>query len=56
MTCPTCKHAHPGGIGLALCLCGDCALLFGDTPRDLLAPEYRQRLEELERLTKGDNR
>jgi hypothetical protein len=47
-TCPTCGHAHPDGLGLALCLCSDCGLLFGGVPRRFLAPKYAARLIELE--------
>ena len=50
--CP-CGHVHPNGLGVGWCGCDDCDLLFSPLPRHLLAPEYRDRLEELERL-EGD--
>lgn len=44
--CPTCKHLHPGGFGLMMCLCDDCGLLWARRP-DLLAPEFASRRTEL---------
>ena len=37
--CPTDGHVHPNGIGVRICGCPDCDLLWTDIPRDLLAPE-----------------
>lgn len=44
--CP-CGHVHPGGLGAGWCTCKDCFLIWCAPPRDLLAPEYRERLAEL---------
>lgn len=48
--CPTCGHCHPNGIRASWCDCKDCVLLWTRIAREHLAPDYRVRLEELERL------
>ena len=45
--CPTDKHAHPGGVGVNICGCNDCLILFGGIAPEYLAPESRARLKEL---------
>jgi hypothetical protein len=45
--CPTCGHIHPGGLGVSMCGCGDCLLLFGGIEFDLLAPPFQERYREL---------
>jgi len=47
--CPTCGHAHPGGVGAGWCPCDDCALLWTVVPLHLLSPERRQRRDDLAR-------
>lgn len=46
--CPTCGHMHPHRMGLSLCACDDCSLLWTTIPRQHLAPEYAKRLADLE--------
>ena len=43
--CP-CGHRHPGGMGLAMCMCKDCGLLWFAEP-EYLAPAFRARYDEL---------
>lgn len=45
--CPTCKHRHPNSLGLAMCGCEDCFLIWTDIPSQYLAPEKKIRQEEL---------
>ncbi len=42
--CPTCKHMHPEGVGLFLCGCKDCFLLFGDVPFAHMGEEAQARV------------
>lgn len=52
--CPTCKHRHPNGIGVSFCLCDDCSLIWSDVPRHLLGPDYKKRLDALEKAMEKD--
>lgn len=52
-TCPSCGHLHPGGVGLSLCLCGDCYLWFGSIPRVSLSEKAAARLKELVAMKSG---
>lgn len=45
--CPTCGHMHPHRMGLAMCMCEDCALLWTSVRREHLAPEYQERYDRL---------
>ena len=45
--CPTCGDLHPNGIGVSLCACRDCWLLFSDIPLRSLSPQSLARLKEL---------
>ena len=45
--CPTCRHAHPKGLGLLVCGCRDCSILFGSVAYEWLAPPYQERYREL---------
>ena len=48
ISCPTCGHCHPMGMGLGFCLCNDCALLWSKYP-ELLSPKNQTRLQTLKR-------
>lgn len=42
MKCPTCGHVHPNGIGIAMCACDDCHLIWFNKP-DLLSEKNAKR-------------
>jgi hypothetical protein len=44
--CPDCGHIHPSGIGVSMCLCDTCALIWFDKP-ELLTKENKDKYNKI---------